>query len=76
MAFAFKITLANIFLCSEVANILAGKTKQVRDDDAGKYLSDTIVDLMGKLEVPLGLKALGYSTEGNTIFPVKRILTL
>lgn len=38
------------------------------DEDAGKYLSDSIVQLMGKLDVPLGLKALGYSREGDNYF--------
>lgn len=47
----------------EVANILNGKNKEVADADAGKYLSDSIIELMGKLQVPIGLKALGYTRE-------------
>lgn len=60
----FKFTgLANPDRHREVANILSGKSLQVADEDAGKYLSDSIITLMGKLDVPLGLKAFGYTRE-------------
>ena len=61
---AFNLYL--IFL-RQVATILnKGKgAKTVRDEDVGNYLADSIVELMGELNVPLGLKHLGYSSEGR-----------
>ncbi len=44
------------------AEILGAKVKGAHLEDAGKILADRIIQLMRDLDIPNGLRALGYST--------------
>jgi hydroxyacid-oxoacid transhydrogenase len=44
------------------AEILGARVDRARSEDAGKILSDQVIELMHDLAVPNGLKALGYQS--------------
>jgi hydroxyacid-oxoacid transhydrogenase len=44
------------------AQALGARVHAVRPDDAGRVLADRLLDLMARLRVPNGLRALGYSS--------------
>ncbi len=45
------------------AEILGAKVNGARMEDAGKILADRVIDFMQELEVPNGLRDLGYQSE-------------
>jgi hydroxyacid-oxoacid transhydrogenase len=47
----------------KAAQVLGADISRVKDEDAGKVLADRITYFMQRLNVPNGLKALGYTTE-------------
>ena len=47
----------------KLAEVLGANVSGAKSDDAGKILADRITGFIERLEVPNGLKALGYGTE-------------
>ena len=47
----------------KLAEVLGANVSGTKSDDAGKILADRITGFIERLEVPNGLKALGYGTE-------------
>lgn len=50
-------------LQQDVENSAVVQTKEVSDEDAGKWLADELLELSLLLDVPMGLRNLGYSEE-------------
>jgi hydroxyacid-oxoacid transhydrogenase len=46
----------------KAAEVLGAKVDRAKHEDAGKILSDTLASMMRDLNIPAGLKALGYSS--------------
>ncbi|XP_075970313.1 type III alcohol dehydrogenase [Anticarsia gemmatalis] len=65
----------------EAAGILGANTTGVKQADAGKLLSDTILQYMDYMKIENGLKTLGYTSEDipdlvKGALPQKRLLAL
>ena len=46
----------------QAAGVLGANIERAKDEDAGKILSDTLMCLMRDLQIPNGLKAMGYGS--------------
>ena len=58
---SFSALIASFFRHLQAARALGVNTTNLREEDASKALVDRLLQIMSRLKVPNGLKALGFT---------------